>query len=53
MKGVWGVLPQIILRFQSPKNAISSILGIKLMTKECVFYLIKKCIFHSSFDLSK
>ena len=49
-RGSGGMLPQNILRFQNPKNAISNILGIKLRTKECVFYL-KKCTFHSSFNL--
>ena len=55
--GRWGegvsedVLPQKILKFQSPKKVIFSILGTKVRTKEHVFHS-RKCSCHSTFDLS-
>ena len=43
------MLLQKISKFQTLTNAISSLLGIKLSTKECVFYS-RKCTFHSGSD---
>ena len=45
------VLPQKILKFQSPKKVIFSVLGTKVRTKEHVFHS-RKCSCHSTFDLS-